>query len=1309
MGNVQNTFIKSKMNKDLDDRLLSKGEYRDAQNVNVSKSEAADVGALENVLGNININSFTSEAGVVAVGNYMDEATNKIYVFLTNYTDTSGDSLSNPAPVSAYCAIGVYDVSSENSQILIKGNFLNFSTSHCVYGINMIEELLFWTDNRNQPRKININFAIAADANSVSPHYTTEDQISLAKYYPYNPPVLWDEITGITCSSAYASGVATVTITVGDAVALGVKAGMYIKLSGNNSAGDAQSQNLRVSRVVGATELEVESTVTADLTWNSQAITLYYPTSKNKTKEFLAPSIYGVVTAVTPSNTFTIDLDDGTVVFRQLQVGWEIISDRFPEGTKVQTSTPGAYPSTSYTIVADNNYIAATPLIVGDQILFAAPNDNYSSLWPGDGELLSDKFVRFAYRFKFEDGEYSLISPFTQPAFIPKQDGYITSLPGNIAKTGTTTNSVLLSQEEQMGTSTIVEFFENKTQEVVININTPEVVSTLVDTLKVSDIEILYKESDGLAIKVLDTISVTDADISGNLTTTFSYNYQSRKPIKTLTEAETVRVYDKIPVRAKTQSVTGNRVVFGNFYDKHSSPEKLDFYVGVSPKLQPFQANTNYSSVAYPNHTLKQNRSYQVGIVLQDKYGRSSDVILSSIGSSQVEWPSSSGEYYSGSTVYAPYKSVYSATPWSDEKLMNWFGDSLKVLFQNPIPTSIGSAPGYPGVYNSGTLSVTASNPTGPTVLDKFEITAWNYNISVGDIVKGTDSVGAAFSVSIIAVDIANNKFTISEDITLTPSSTVTIYGQANPLGYYSYKIVVKQTSQDYYNVYCPAPLAGTPTDVNSQTQQSIITLLADNINKVPADLTAVSPVQTQFRTSDEVLFPRVAGIKEELHSKQYYTGKKFFPVNTIGKLLDLGLDLTDSPITAPGIYTPESNPSLAVLNTSGTTYGNLNNSGVYGRPVIAPGHQITNPRNKWTETVGAISGGTGASGTINTTAITGSGSGLTVTGYASADLTLGEFDIVTVDAGTGYQAGDQVSVHINAAGSTQWTQPITFTLSQDDIDTLQRGLPVGVLEVKPADSALDIYWETSTSGLISTLNNTLQADNAAYQPFNVDFTAFPKGETFKYPESITRGTGIATISISNQSGTLLPASTVRLTKVVNGNGTLVTSSFGLTDLGGGSFKLSPNNNTYFKQDNNLQSWTYFVEADNVAFGLTYTNNFTFSGAMTNVTPSISLCPTTTTTNTGTATVTLQAVNGAVTDQAAKEIQWNQSDTSGNWSFLDTRAGDESAGTYNQQRITLTGVPNGTYTNDITVTDAGGSGLTSTACTVTVIVDMPTS
>ena len=43
---IRNNFVQSKMNKDLDDRLLQPGEYREASNVNISRSEGEDVCSL---------------------------------------------------------------------------------------------------------------------------------------------------------------------------------------------------------------------------------------------------------------------------------------------------------------------------------------------------------------------------------------------------------------------------------------------------------------------------------------------------------------------------------------------------------------------------------------------------------------------------------------------------------------------------------------------------------------------------------------------------------------------------------------------------------------------------------------------------------------------------------------------------------------------------------------------------------------------------------------------------------------------------------------------------------------------------------------------------------------------------------------------------------------------------------------------------------------------------------------------------------------------------------------------------------------
>lgn len=88
MAEVKNAFLKSKMNKDLDARLLPSGEYRDAQNAQISRSEGDDVGALTNVLGNkllVQFNVFQNN--MTSIGYYVDETNNDIYVFLTdNFT-----------------------------------------------------------------------------------------------------------------------------------------------------------------------------------------------------------------------------------------------------------------------------------------------------------------------------------------------------------------------------------------------------------------------------------------------------------------------------------------------------------------------------------------------------------------------------------------------------------------------------------------------------------------------------------------------------------------------------------------------------------------------------------------------------------------------------------------------------------------------------------------------------------------------------------------------------------------------------------------------------------------------------------------------------------------------------------------------------------------------------------------------------------------------------------------------------------------------------------------------------------------------
>ena len=92
MAEIKNSFLRSKMNKDLDDRLIPNGEYRDAQNISVGKSEDDDIGALETVLGNTE-KTFTITpalpSDIQTIGYLTDEYTQTIFIFATNYTDSN--------------------------------------------------------------------------------------------------------------------------------------------------------------------------------------------------------------------------------------------------------------------------------------------------------------------------------------------------------------------------------------------------------------------------------------------------------------------------------------------------------------------------------------------------------------------------------------------------------------------------------------------------------------------------------------------------------------------------------------------------------------------------------------------------------------------------------------------------------------------------------------------------------------------------------------------------------------------------------------------------------------------------------------------------------------------------------------------------------------------------------------------------------------------------------------------------------------------------------------------------------------------
>ena len=85
MPEIKNQFTGGKMNKDLDERLIPKGEYVDAMNIQISTSEHSEVGTVQNILGNSIASSNISLASYNrhrCIGSVSDEKNDSLYWFI---------------------------------------------------------------------------------------------------------------------------------------------------------------------------------------------------------------------------------------------------------------------------------------------------------------------------------------------------------------------------------------------------------------------------------------------------------------------------------------------------------------------------------------------------------------------------------------------------------------------------------------------------------------------------------------------------------------------------------------------------------------------------------------------------------------------------------------------------------------------------------------------------------------------------------------------------------------------------------------------------------------------------------------------------------------------------------------------------------------------------------------------------------------------------------------------------------------------------------------------------------------------------
>jgi hypothetical protein len=1063
MAEIKNSFQGSKMNQDLDDRLIPNGSYRSGTNIQVSNSESDDVGTLQTVLGNFEITDFGISSDIVGleiIGQAVDFANDTIIVFITNVSasdsvlgsDQTGTitlpddtTVSNVTKTTGSHFICMY--SPKFTGILVQGSFLGFSKLFPIRA-NIIEDLMFFTDNLNQPRKINIKSA-ASDTT----YYTTEDQISVAKYFPYQTisfiatPFgykklgLTDKQSKYLPSSFAAKGI---IYTVGNDLLI-----LKNALSGDlvdvkaymQTVSDAGNNNSNLGLSAATTTSGAQKRIRV-VNLSSQGSEDAYVRELN-------------IDSTTPPNCeIKLETESGAAII-------DIATDR-PNWT------------------------------TGDLFGFSYPNPDYDPSFSNSGQsrYLEDKFVKFSYRYRFDDGEYSLMAPFTQAAFIPKQFGYLI---GEDAK--------------RIARKGIVETMENSVTNATLTIPIPTTsVDNLITDLKVKEIQIVSKASNDQNIKVITDLKtetfaggVDGANLTGtgasagtgydpgvyevspiggsgsglivkvrrtgttggddddddsqggsggtsdtgpldtnyvkivnggrgytigdiveikigsvqtakllitSLENYLTYNYNSQQPIKVLPEKEVTRVSDIVPIKALAQTIVGNRVVYGNFLQKHGNLEKLDYSVEISDKK--VLSATDQQIKEHPNHTIKQGRTYQIGVVLRDKYGRLSNVMLNDDTDEK------------SSTIYVPYT-------FGGSDPLQYFGRTLRIKWNSQIPEE--GSEDWPGLYH-------ATN---------------------------------------------------------------------NPLGWYSYQIVVKQKEQEYYNVYTPGSLSGSIVfkglgdhanlQFESGGSSAHITLTGDNINKVPRELKSVGGNDTQFG-SETTLFcvvgePRIAAgnASAPADTREIFTSQQMFsPERIIVQEIKTFRDLGD--------WTIYKGVNLKYLD--GT-----NSDGQFGNDTfIYPGQNgskdplhLGSNKNPYVAKL----------------------STKTRLGLTTAQQT-------TVASGT---AEPKFSYNLH------------------------------VFETAPTESALEIFYETCTTGLISELNNSIRTAEPTGVLTGISPVVFNLQEGDAANTTCTNSFEVmtgsnATNKINN------PFSSITIHQVTDGTGTNVKHRFEIFQASAGSSGTSP-------------------------------------------------------------------------------------------------------------------------------------------------------
>ena len=707
MAELKRNFSGGKMNKDMDERVLEPGQYRDARNVQLATSDGSNVGSLQTLLGNTHktpnvvSDDYSSCVGIlplpekdliyyfVAAGgtknfvplkkkDYIIEYDTNTgltkYVFVDIYSvthtlatditsamyfdidtgnqsyynlgirigmklsgtlnDPNGSGVNNVG-ISRNFNTVVTDIErlgvpsgnanvdryriyhSGSSNLLANGSpfyasagdaitftadrVLKFQHHRMITAINHLDGMIFWTDNYNEPRKIHIErsklgtcgndpvggyvantkFTLQTTANSIPQPLSQNNDDYHTRLLRKRTDVANAFEVCLNRDETQAINVEEADITV---IKRNPVAPLDVEMSTTesyrkNEVNGVESENQIFSTIVGLNlgntsnppeHLEVGDLINFD--------------TQNAVDYRVGDVIMLTSDLGLAADNFALDKVEARIKITQSPVN--VTGNGYAQPS---TGFPNLYEAEIQSIDFEN-----APTIASD----------FLSRLEQRKPMFEFKFPRFSYRYKYTDGEYSTFAPWSEIAFLPGDFDYLPKKGYNLGMTNRVRNIRL---KNYFGEFSLV----------------PD---------DILEVDLLYKESGSKTCYSVKTIKRTDKewpDMKADPKARGCFELDTEVIYAALPSNQLLRPYDNVPRCAKAQEITANRLVYGNYKQNYNITKGLKLNVQHSAKPVPESGISDYE---IPLRSLKSMRTYQVGVVWIDDFGRESPVMVPASG-----------------------------------------------------------------------------------------------------------------------------------------------------------------------------------------------------------------------------------------------------------------------------------------------------------------------------------------------------------------------------------------------------------------------------------------------------------------------------------------------------------------------------------------------------------------------------------------------------------------------------------------------------------------------------------------------------